>query len=561
MKGKALVAALAVLFLAATLPGQIFAQAPDTVVVPYMIDGNPLGAINKFIMGDTTATGERVNPNRVYKLERGKIYFFDATMEVYFDLKLIADDDDPDNPTPPPILARGILPDGSSPGTLIKLMSGNGYFKNLYFHAVRPDQQPPGWTTCVQLRADSARYVFENCVFDAWGGTAVRNYANWTKTYIYDCVFRNMIHPTGWFGGSCYLSNPVPTDTIVMINNTEFNCGSYLYVPNREINRYSRIEHNTVFTTHVNVFYAPYVSNVTYANNILYSVCTMAQRDVEIEGGWFDWDGEISGIVSIDTIPPDIASREGITEADRRVWFLNNEYFWPQKVKDFWASADTLTPPVWINDRTKAMLNDKEHWPNFKVEGNIEADPGFNDEMMTVVDSLLKYCRLLRTGQQQDYRHYYDPDHDLFAVQWPLPEDLTYSNTALMTAGTDGLPLGDLNWYPDKKAEWVTSVKQDPKQSHILPSNYTLSQNYPNPFNPVTTIYYRLSKKEHVKLGIYNMRGQLVKMLVDKDVPAGVHSVKWDGTDESGSRVSSGVYIYRMEAGNFRASRHMIFLK
>jgi hypothetical protein len=368
------------------------------------------------------------------------------------------------------------------------------------------------------------------------------------------------MHPTAWFGGWSWLSDPTPTDTLVMTNNTQFNSGSYFFCPNREITNYALLDHNTIFTTHVNVFYAPYVSNAIYKNNIIFGVCAMGQRDVEIQGGWFDWDGEISAIVSIDTIPADIAAREGISESDRRVWFLNNAYFWPQKMKDFWSNADTLTPPLWINSRTQAMLDDDVNYPNLRVEGNMEVDPGFKSEMMAIVDSLLKYCTLLRSGMQQDYRHYYDPDHDLFAVQWPLPEDLTYSNTALLTAGTDGLPLGDLNWYPDKKAEWLTSV-DDPGKPKTLPRDYHLEQNYPNPFNPITKIYYRVSKPEHVKLAIYNIRGQLVKVLVDKVVTPGLHSVIWDGTDESGARVSSGVYLYRMEAGDFKASRSMIYMK
>jgi len=140
------------------------------------------------------------------------------------------------------------------------------------------------------------------------------------------------------------------------------------------------------------------------------------------------------------------------------------------------------------------------------------------------------------------------------------PENLRYSNSALLTAGTDGLPLGDLNWYPDKKALWVTKVKES-GEGGFLPKDYALSQNYPNPFNPITRIYYRLSKQEHVKIAIFNLRGQHVRTLVGGVMPAGLHSVDWDGTDETATKVSSGVYIYTMEAGSFKASKTMIYLK
>jgi len=561
MEKKLLISILSIALIALLLPLQSFAQAPDTVDVPNIYEGSPLGAINKFILGDTTATGERNNINRVYKLGRGMIYFFDSRMDVYFPLTLIADDDDPNNPTAPPILARGILEDGSSPGVLIRTYEGDATFKNLYFMHIRPDGSPSGWTSAIQVRGDSARYVIDNCVFDGWV-TAISKNCNYPKIYVTDSELRNAIHPTSWFGGTFYISNLTPTDTVVMVNNTMFNSGAYFFCPNREITNYALIEHNTVFTNHVNIFYAPYVHNAYYKNNILFGVTAMGQRQIEIEGGWFDWDGEISAIVSIDTIPADLATRDGIAESDRVVQFLNNAYFWPQKMVDFWASADTLTPPMWINNRTQGMLDDDTNYPGLLVDGNMEVDPGFNAEMMSQVDSVIKYCTKLRNGTQTDYRHYYDPDGDLFAVQWPLPEDLTYSNSSLMTAGTDGFPLGDLNWYPDKKAEWEemqTAVSFKDKVK--TPRDFKLYQNYPNPFNPETRIRFSLAKREHVKLVVYNMLGQKVKTLLNKVKPAGNYSVSWNGLDENGNKLSSGIYYYRLETGTSSATRKMVMLK
>ncbi len=546
-----------------TVPLQSFAQAPDTVDVPFMIDNNPLGAINKFILGDTTATGERNNINRVYRLGRGLIYFFDSKMNCRFPLTLIAEDEDPNNPTPPPVLARGILPDGSSPNHLIAAYD-DATFKNLYFIAIRPDQSPQGYGRAIELHGDSSRYVIENCVFDGWGSGAIRKFSNYPRIFIRDCYIRNEIHPTSWFGGNVFLSNVTPTDTVVMVNNTFFNSGSYLFCPNREITNYALIEHNTVFTNHVNIFYAPYVSNAFYRNNILFGICAMGQRDIEIEGGWFDWKGEISAIVSLDTIPPDIASRVGITEADRIVQFQNNAYFWPQKIKDFWASADTLTPPLWINNRTQAMLDDDENYPGLLVEGNLNADPGFNDNVMAQIDSLLKYVKKIRSGTQTDYRHYYyaGPGVPLFPPTWPIPEDLTYSNAQLLTAGTDGLPLGDLNWYPDKKAEWEqmqTSVKF--KGDEAQPTDFVLAQNYPNPFNPTTTINFTLKKDGRIKLVVYNMLGQKVKTLLDKKMVAGIYNTTWNGQDDRGNQMASGVYYYSLESNNFKTTRKMVLMK
>lgn len=94
-----------------------------------------------------------------------------------------------------------------------------------------------------------------------------------------------------------------------------------------------------------------------------------------------------------------------------------------------------------------------------------------------------------------------------------------------------------------------------------LPREFYLMQNFPNPFNPVTTIRYQLPDPSDVQLEIYNMLGQRVRVLVNEVKEAGYHMVEWDGRNNSGQTVPSGIYIYRIQAGDFSAERMMIFLK
>ncbi|MBD3303269.1 MAG: S8 family serine peptidase, partial [Candidatus Eisenbacteria bacterium] len=89
----------------------------------------------------------------------------------------------------------------------------------------------------------------------------------------------------------------------------------------------------------------------------------------------------------------------------------------------------------------------------------------------------------------------------------------------------------------------------------------TLGQNRPNPFNPVTTIRYSLANPADARLAIYDAGGRLVRVLLDGRQTAGSHHAIWDGRDESGEAVGSGVYFYRLEAGAFEQSRRMIILK
>ena len=89
----------------------------------------------------------------------------------------------------------------------------------------------------------------------------------------------------------------------------------------------------------------------------------------------------------------------------------------------------------------------------------------------------------------------------------------------------------------------------------------TLNANYPNPFNPETTITYSLQDTTPVTIEIYNIKGQLVKTLVNDHKAAGNHSVVWNGTDNSNRNVSSGVYYYKMRAGKYSSTRKMILMK
>lgn len=93
------------------------------------------------------------------------------------------------------------------------------------------------------------------------------------------------------------------------------------------------------------------------------------------------------------------------------------------------------------------------------------------------------------------------------------------------------------------------------------PLSYQLHQNFPNPFNPETRIYFDIPNSEQVKVIVYNMLGQKVRTLVDAGFNAGKHVVNWDGRDDNGVRMPSGLYIYRIKAGKFIESKKMLMIK
>ena len=127
----------------------------------------------------------------------------------------------------------------------------------------------------------------------------------------------------------------------------------------------------------------------------------------------------------------------------------------------------------------------------------------------------------------------------------PVPSDFQVSESVLV--GLDGAvdvlhhaEIGDLKPLPDR---------------------FNLDQNMPNPFNPATVIGYQLPEAGLVRLAIYNLLGQEVRVLVNETKEAGSFAATWDGADSMGRRVASGIYLYRIQAGSFSATKRMLLLK
>ncbi len=97
--------------------------------------------------------------------------------------------------------------------------------------------------------------------------------------------------------------------------------------------------------------------------------------------------------------------------------------------------------------------------------------------------------------------------------------------------------------------------------SSETPEQFAISQNYPNPFNPTTEINFQLASSANVHIAVYDMMGRQIDTLVDQNMAAGSYTATWNGRDAGGNQVASGVYLYKIVAGNFVASKVMTLLK
>ena len=174
------------------------------------------------------------------------------------------------------------------------------------------------------------------------------------------------------------------------------------------------------------------------------------------------------------------------------------------------------------------------------------------------------------------------PDSGFYQV-WPLPENLAYTNETLKTAGMGGFPLGDLYhwWNPavregatDYYSAWLAQADEEHQRINTwletgtdpstgiteiggtVPREYQLAQNYPNPFNPTTKIEYTIPISGQVSLKVYNTLGQEVATLYNGIQRAGKYQATFNG-----SGLASGIYLYRLKAGNVSITRKFILMK
>ena len=150
-----------------------------------------------------------------------------------------------------------------------------------------------------------------------------------------------------------------------------------------------------------------------------------------------------------------------------------------------------------------------------------------------------------------------------FTVPEESPNDISDSSVTCIIY----LTVTDNDGNTDMSQVIVTGLLNDGGQQLELsdvsntPDKFKLNQNYPNPFNPVTTLGYDLPEQGLVNITVYDLLGNVVNNLVSTYQSSGYKSIQWDATNNLGQPVSAGVYLYTIEAGEFRQTKKMILLK
>jgi len=564
------------------LSGNAFAQVPDTVVLyanpPSLGTGAP--TIEQVINADTLQGGFPAHPNRVWVLQQNSSvdtpYYYSDPLALKGGITIIGKL----NPITgkPPIIQPWIRLDNTAPSNFITVNdTGTVTLKNLYISGQRYDSvQATG--QLIIINASDVTINVDHVVIDNLSG-GIASYNGTTKEgnfFAHNVEMRNSSDQY-WRAGDIFWANSTGTmDSVIIQNCTLFLQGRNIFGGLWPF-RYLLLDHNTIFFTSDAPMLATHLINATITNNIFYGADAHGLDSASVVGAPGPGnDAHLPySIIMLDSLKG-YASAYGITEQQRNIVVKNNVYCWPQQLYSYWNTInDTakgwyIAIPSWMNSFTANMFNDHTNWPELQEANNDSLDPGFDANLVSnSADILTKWEILIgwRTSYgpwatSGSYRWWYlwtnpYPFHmfDNVPSNWkswsdgyPVPENLQYSNSSLLTMGTDGKPLGDLNWYPN-----LTAVKTI---SNNIPASFSLSQNYPNPFNPTTVINYTVPKSSFVSLKVYNILGQEVATLYQGFQKAGEYKTNFDA-----SKLSSGVYLYRLQANGFNEAKKMILMK
>lgn len=172
---------------------------------------------------------------------------------------------------------------------------------------------------------------------------------------------------------------------------------------------------------------------------------------------------------------------------------------------------------------------------------------------------LARDVRALDTADAVEWRLQLQSSFELVALRWTVP-DIPQEVALTLRVGTSAIDMRSTSEVTTEGTQTITVVASAAGgvglEDGVLPVSYALEQNYPNPFNPSTLIRYDLPQAGHVRLEVYDVLGRRVDVLVDEIKSAGHHSITWDASYQA-----SGLYIYRLESGDFVSARSMTVVK
>ena len=595
-----------ILMICALIPMMAFSTE---VVVPWT--GTP-GEMESFIHADTTETGEQAHS--VYTLQHSKVYLQLSEVNLSSSCTLQGQAFDVDAGEGPATVQPIAGDDGNLQftGWPQNHVKTHGENQTYVIHRILFNGVAAGQTG--SLFGVLSTYGTNNTVVvdGVWSIhhqiISYFNFGERQKLHILNSTaVQFTVYGGGmWWGGFCWGGGGGWTGTwteLVMQNNTVEGChGQVMVIYDNGLvpqnagdpigfNWHGEwtdkiiINHNTFVNITDWVKFYRHGNNTHFSNNLFVNTVSTGQtHNSHGQGPTLNWAGGHGKMATLNqgacTDSTLLANGWCWDRTNRNIHYNNNGFYDTPELQamfamDPWCWDVTDTNGVvttycdtmienqsrWMDDSTTAqMANGVSEANNAEV-----ADLGFNLQSIYIQTQVNRTMDWLDNKVHDDHPDgwwLHQADGDWNVAEFPFPMDFSYStSSAAYTHAEGGFPIGNLNVFPAKKAEWEAQATAGLNDNKVTPNEFTLSQNYPNPFNPITDISFTMDKASDVSLTIFNMMGQQVKVIENAYLEAGSHTYKWDGRDQLGQSVSTGVYLYTLTDGQQSMTKKMALMK
>jgi len=590
-----------IILLAFLFPAYLCAQTDTVDVLDFFDPGGGSGTLNTAV---STAITNGTLSNTVFRLKLYGLYVLSGTIRVPAGQRLTLYGPTPGNSqvTAPPMICWD--PADGLDRTFNFDCFGDVYMTNIWILYATTNTDGLGTQTGTHLVIDQDTTddvnigVFKNVIFDyapiGPGGGSVTVQARHARLSFENCYWRNCTDTHFRYYGRAvsfiYNTSGWHIDSLSFVNTTFANMGYVYMQEGAEYADYVKFNHCTflntmMFTLESGWWHWLSVTNSVFVNPYMFGY--IPASDGATPNG---------GSVNIDSIgSSNFSFQVPFGESERHILFANNSYYVEKWLRDYMAPYDAVTNPTggnpysnrlvpaWpdsvpraqpmMSDKTRIFFENKGIWPYISMLNLYDStDPGLLIPPTNKVG--IKSYLLRKWTDNTDTTWAFNPNADI-NQKWPMDEQLRYSNATLKTAGMGGFPLGDLyRWWNNNPAQysnwkaqlaiedqtitdWLTNGKTAVQEEAVgSPLTFRLIQNYPNPFNPTTQISYTVPRKSNVTLKVFNVLGVEVATLFSGIQNAGEHAATFDA-----SKLSSGVYFYRLQAGSVSITQKMVFIK
>jgi len=400
--------------------------------------------------------------DRIYKLKKGGFYWLTEELtNKGWPLRIVGEEPDANDPYGNPAMLQMVArADGSVNGRMIT-GGGDITLKNLYItgcdnSGVQTYYQP------IQIDANNSRFVFDNIILERTNFALIAFTGKNNDIFFTNSKFRNLIGQPStqqWEGRG--ISIWADQDTVIVENCTFFNLGFCAFQLEGGAANYVRFNHNTLVNLGRSINAGNWWREAYFANNLILNGFWHGEGRNDLSNTSRDPRATSSGLFGIGALPSKYGPEQG-----RRILFANTATWRDPAFTKLYG--DSIAKQYFVNPVTAQDFLDV--YDNMVAKDTLwlSTMPDIKTYPADLLDSMKQNILDLRGNNLPAAPYFWKLPEDPVVPgevchvcpSWPLPENFSYTTASLLTAGTDGLPLGDLNWFPSKKATFEANKAQ-----------------------------------------------------------------------------------------------------